>query len=58
MATRTSYMVIGMDQPFVQDEVIQVEPYNPVQPQIITEVVTVVSGGYGGLVKVESEPLS
>lgn len=55
MADRTSYMVTGMDQPFVQDEVMQVDPYNPVEPQIVTEAVTLVAGGYGGVAAVVVE---
>jgi hypothetical protein len=53
MATRTSYMVAGMDELPVDDVVISAEPYDPVQPQIVTETVALSAGGYGGVLKVE-----
>jgi hypothetical protein len=52
MATRTSYMVVGMDELPVDDVVIAAEPYDPVQPQIVTETVSLSAGGYGGVLKV------
>jgi hypothetical protein len=58
MATRTSALVDGMDQPLVQDEAILMDPYDPVQPQIVTETVSLSAGGYGGVLKVEVEPPS
>jgi len=56
MATRTSYLVLGMDELPVDDVVIAADPYDPVQPQIVIETVTLVSGGYGGVLKVEVAP--
>ena len=53
MATRTSFLVEGMDDLPVQDEVIAAAPHDPVRPQIVTEDVTLVAGGYGGVVQVD-----
>jgi hypothetical protein len=49
-------MVVGMDELPIDNVVISAVPYNPVEPQIVTEIVTLVAGGYGGVVKLESDP--
>lgn len=55
MAVHSSYMVDGMEKLFSQEEELQVDTYDPVQPLNIVESVTIVSGGYGGVAKIEEE---